>query len=108
MVFLMTIFNNNPFSQDGNRFSPNWMNPYLFYCPYHGMKRPLLFLCTCTGLELMTAIGVTAYLVYLGQTTLALISAIVFAKVIVFHFVVDIYDRIKSKKKPHSCNTLKA
>jgi hypothetical protein len=56
----------------------------------------------------MTAIGVTAYLAYLGQTTLALISAIVFAKVIVFHFVVDIYDRLKSKKRMPSYNTLKA
>jgi hypothetical protein len=56
----------------------------------------------------MTAIGVTAYLAYLGQTTLALISAIVFAKVIVFHFVIDIYDRLKSKKRSCSCNVLKA
>lgn len=67
------------------------------------MKQWLLFLCTCTGLELMTAIGVTAYLAYLGQTTLALISAIVFAKIIVFHFVIDIYDKLKTKKKPCSC-----
>jgi len=73
-----------------------------------GMKHPLLFLCTCTGLELMTAIGVTTYLAYLGQITLALISAMVFAKVIVFHFVIDIYDRLKSKKVSCSCNILKA
>ncbi|QLH08517.1 hypothetical protein [Candidatus Nitrosotenuis sp. DW1] len=72
------------------------------------MKRQILFLCTCTGLELMTAIGVTAYLVYLGHVSLALISAIVFAKVIVFHFVIDIYDRFQSKKRLHSYNTLKA
>ena len=71
------------------------------------MKHRLLFLCTCTGLELMTALGVTAYLTYLGQTTLALISAIIFAKIIVFHFVVDIYDRLKSKKKPLEQNALK-
>lgn len=71
------------------------------------MARRLLFLCTCTGLELMTAIGVTAYLAYLGQATLALISAIVFAKIIVFHFVVDIYDRLRSKKKQCQQNTLK-
>jgi hypothetical protein len=47
----------------------------------------------------MTAIGVTAYLAYLGHVSLALISAIVFAKVIVFHFVIDIYDRFQSKKR---------
>jgi len=71
------------------------------------MKPRLLFLCTCTGLELMTALGVTAYLTYLGQTTLALISAIVFAKVIAFHFIIDIYDRLKSRKKLRSSNVLK-
>jgi len=71
------------------------------------MKHRLLFLCTCTGLELMTALGVTAYLTYLGQTTLALISAIVFAKVIAFHFIIDIYDRLKSRKKLRSGNVLK-
>ncbi|TBR24062.1 MAG: hypothetical protein EPO63_04630 [Candidatus Nitrosotenuis sp.] len=71
------------------------------------MKPRLLFLCTCTGLELMTAIGVTAYLAYLGQATLALISAIVFAKIIAFHFVIDIYDRLKLKKKSCMCNALK-
>ncbi|HSA98241.1 MAG TPA: hypothetical protein VLF17_04105 [Candidatus Nitrosotenuis sp.] len=71
------------------------------------MERRLLFLCTCTGLELMTALGVTAYLTYLGQTTLALISAIIFAKVIVFHFTIDIYDRLKSRKTLHSRNILK-
>jgi hypothetical protein len=46
----------------------------------------------------MTAIGVSSYLVYLNQPTLALFSAIVFSKIIIFHFVIDIYDRIKSKK----------
>jgi hypothetical protein len=54
----------------------------------------------------MTAIGVTSYLAYLGQTTLVLISGLVFAKVIAFHFIIDIYDRLKSKKKSCSC-TLK-
>ncbi|WP_268541065.1 hypothetical protein [Candidatus Nitrosotenuis cloacae] len=62
------------------------------------MRERLLFLCTCTGLELMTATGITAYLVYLNQPTLALISAVVFAKLLVFHFVVDTYDRIRSRK----------
>lgn len=66
-----------------------------------GMKQRLLFLCTCTGLELMTAIGVTAYLTYLGQTTLALISAVILSKVIVFHFVIDVYDRLRSKSYPY-------
>ena len=62
------------------------------------MKERLLWLCTCTALEIMTATGVTAYLVYLGQTTLALISAIVFAKVIVFHFAIEIHERLKRSR----------
>jgi len=61
------------------------------------VRQRLLFLCTCTGLELMTAIGVTLYLLYLGQSTLALISAVIFSKVIVFHFAVDMHERIMSK-----------
>jgi hypothetical protein len=62
------------------------------------MRERLLWLCTCTALEIMTASGVTAYLVYLGQTTLALISAIVFAKVIVFHFAIEIHERLKRSR----------
>jgi hypothetical protein len=45
----------------------------------------------------MTATGVTAYLVYLGQTTIALISGVVFAKVIGFHFIIEIHERFKKK-----------
>jgi hypothetical protein len=58
----------------------------------------LLWFCTCTALELMTATGVTAYLLYLGQTTIALISGIVFAKVIGFHFIIEIHERLKKSK----------
>lgn len=62
------------------------------------MKRnKLLWFCTCTALELMTATGVTGYLLYLGQGTLALISGVVFAKVIVFHFIIEIHERFKKK-----------
>ena len=68
------------------------------------MKEKLLFLLTCTSLELMTAIGVTLYLTYLGEVTLALISLVIFSKVIVFHFAFDYYDKRKkgqfSKKLP--------
>ena len=62
------------------------------------MKERLLSLCTCTAIEVMTAIGVTGYLLYLGQPILALISSIVFAKLIVFHFIMDYYDKETSKK----------
>ncbi len=62
------------------------------------MKERLLSLCTCTAIEVMTAIGVTGYLLYLGQPILALISSVVFAKLIVFHFIMDYYDKKTSKK----------
>ncbi len=62
---------------------------------YSTMRERLLWLCTCTSIEIMTAAGVTAYLLYLGQATLALISALVFAKVIVFHFAIEMHERIK-------------
>ena len=57
------------------------------------MKEKLLCLCTCTALELMTAIGVTLYLVSLGENILALISTVVFAKLIIFHFIMDYQDK---------------
>ncbi|MFY9300422.1 MAG: hypothetical protein WAO91_04465 [Candidatus Nitrosotenuis sp.] len=59
------------------------------------MREKLLWLCTCTALEIMTASGVTLYLLYLEQGMLALISAIVFAKVIGFHFAIEIHERLK-------------
>jgi hypothetical protein len=69
-------------------------------CPSLGFApSKLLCLCTCTYLELMTAVGVTAYLVYLDKMLLALIASIVFAKVIVFHFIIDYYDKRKTKLK---------
>jgi hypothetical protein len=46
----------------------------------------------------MTATGVTAYLLYLGQNTIALISGVVFAKVIGFHFIIELYERIQKRK----------
>jgi hypothetical protein len=72
-----------------------WMNLYLNWSLYCAVREKILWLCTCTAIEIMTAAGVTAYLVYLGQTTVALISALVFAKVIVFHFAIEIHERLK-------------
>jgi len=51
----------------------------------------------------MTAVGVTSYLVYLNEPILALISTVVFAKLIVFHFIMDYYD----KKQSHQALNLK-
>ena len=46
----------------------------------------------------MTTIGVTGYLLYLGEFILALIATIVFAKLIVFHFIMEYYDKRNQKK----------
>jgi len=47
----------------------------------------------------MTAIGVIGYLFYLGESILALISMVVFGKLIVFHFIMEYFDRQNSKQK---------
>jgi hypothetical protein len=63
------------------------------------LREKLLFFCTCTVLEIITAIGVTGYLFYLGESILALISMVVFGKLIVFHFIMEYFDRQNSKQK---------
>ena len=75
--------------------------------PKIDMKQRLLSLCTCTAIEVMTAIGVTLYLLYLGQSILALISSVVFAKLIVFHFIMDYYDKKNSKQIYQNLSSLK-
>ena len=75
--------------------------------PILDMKKRLLSLCTCTSIEVMTAIGVTLYLLYLDQSILALISSVVFAKLIVFHFIMDYYDKKNSKKIYQNLSSLK-
>ena len=62
------------------------------------MKEKLLLLCTCTSIEIMTAIGVTGYLLYLDKIYLATISAVVFLPLVSFHFIMD-----KFTKKDTSC-----
>jgi hypothetical protein len=52
----------------------------------------------------MTAIGVTGYLFYLGESILALISMVVFGKLIVFHFIMEYFDRKNSKKQKNNQN----
>ena len=47
----------------------------------------------------MTSIGVTAYLLFLNEPILALISSIVFAKLIIFHFVMEYFDKKISGNK---------
>jgi hypothetical protein len=53
------------------------------------MKEKLLLLCTCTYIEIMTAIGVTGYLLFLNKTAIAVIAGLVFLPLIVFHFIIE-------------------
>ena len=75
-----------------------WKNSKKSVFPIEDMREKVLKLCTCTSIEIMTAIGVTGYLWYLGDSILALISMVIFAKLIVFHFIMDYYDKKNSKK----------
>jgi len=76
----------------------SWKNSKKPDWPIIDMKEKLPRLCTCTAIEVMTAIGVIGYLLYLEESILALISGVVFAKLIVFHFIMDYYDKKSSKK----------
>jgi len=57
------------------------------------MREKLLFFCSCTALEIMTTVGVTGYLYYLGEHILSIISLVVFGKLIIFHFIMEYFDR---------------
>ncbi|MDH5570031.1 MAG: hypothetical protein OEX98_09630 [Nitrosopumilus sp.] len=61
------------------------------------MKQKLFFF-SCTAIEIMTVVGVTTYLLYLDEFILALISTIVFGKLIIFHFVMEYFDKQNLKK----------
>jgi len=76
-----------------------WKMSLILFFPNHIMKEKLLLLCTCTYIEIMTAIGVTGYLLFLNKPMLAVISAAVFFPLILFHFIMD-----KSAKKSISKN----
>jgi len=53
------------------------------------LKHIALQLCTCTWIEILTGVGVTAYLLFgLQDARLALITAGLFAPLIGFHFAV--------------------
>jgi hypothetical protein len=53
------------------------------------LKHIALQLCTCTWIEIMTGAGIVLYMLYLGNYTLAAITAAVFAPLIGFHFAVS-------------------
>jgi len=47
----------------------------------------------------MTAIGVTGYLFHLEEYMLSFISLIVFSKLILFHFILEYFDRKISNRR---------
>jgi hypothetical protein len=53
------------------------------------LKNIGLQLCTCTWIENMTCISITLYLLYQGQSHLALITVAVMSPLIVFHFAIS-------------------
>jgi hypothetical protein len=67
------------------------------------MKEKLLLSCTCTSIKIITAIGVTGYLLFLDKTSLAIISAVVFLPLISFYFIMDRFAK-KDDKFCKICN----
>jgi hypothetical protein len=55
----------------------------------------------------MTAVGVTAYLFHLGEYILSLISMVVFGKLIIFHFIMEFFDRKNSTKNNPTVERIK-
>lgn len=53
------------------------------------LKIVALQLCTCIWIEIMTCVGITLYLLYLGSYNLAAITVGVFSPLIGFHFAFD-------------------
>jgi hypothetical protein len=72
------------------------INHFIGVVPIIIMKEKLLLMCTCTWLEICTAVGVTAYLMYLQNYMLAAIAASVFAPLIGFHFILDTISKRES------------
>ena len=66
---------------------------------HRGPKSIALQLCTCTWIEIMTGVGITLYLIYLGSYMLAAITASVFAPLIGFHFIMT-----RISESEDSCN----
>jgi hypothetical protein len=64
------------------------------------LKNIGLQLCTCTYIEIMTGLGISLYLLFMHNYTLSILSAIIFAPLIVFHYVIS---RIPSGRWEETC-----
>jgi hypothetical protein len=60
-----------------------------------------LKLCTCTYIEIMTGLGISMYLLFIHNNTLSLLSAIIFAPLIVFHYIIS---RIPGDRWEKTCD----
>jgi hypothetical protein len=58
------------------------------------LKRIAMQLCTCTWIEMMTGAGITLYMLYLQNYTLAAVTVAAFGPLVAFHFAAD---RMKPK-----------
>jgi hypothetical protein len=59
------------------------------------LKHVALQLCTCTWIEIMTGAGITLYMLYMQEYTLAAVTVAAFGPLIGFHYAID---RIKPGK----------
>ena len=64
-------------------------------------KRAAMQLCTCTWIEIMTGAGITSYLLYMQEYTLAAVTVAAFGPLIGFHYAID---KIKPGKDGWSKN----
>jgi hypothetical protein len=60
-----------------------------------------LQLCTCTYIEIMTALGISLYLLFTHDYVLSVLSAIIFTPLIVFHYVIS---RLLSGRRENTCD----
>jgi len=60
-----------------------------------------LHLCTCIYIEIMTGLGISLYLLFMQNYTLSVLSAIIFAPLIIFHYVIS---RISSERWEKTCD----
>lgn len=48
-----------------------------------------LQLCTCIWIEIMTGLGISLYLLFVHNYALSALTAVIFAPLIIFHYVVS-------------------
>jgi len=72
------------------------------------LKHVAMQLCTCTWIEIMTGAGITLYMLYLGNYTLAAITVAVFAPLIIFHFAMTRLPRSNVDWQPKRMMKLRA